>query len=486
MSIEKTPIPITPGTGVMDVLGNAGYTFNFAIADIIDNCISAHAKNIHIFFDFNDKEPFLYILDDGDGMTLDELKASAIIGYKDINSTRRDDDLGRYSTGLKSATKSFCDDVIVCSKTKNTLSNAIEIDYAHIRESKKWEAFLINESLVANKIQENGTIIFCQRLKFSNDISLNKNVFEKIDSLEKSISHIFGKYLLNEKVKIYIQVNGSREVRINGWNPFGLIESKATKVIYDNPKKLKGETVHIKAYILPPFNNLSKKDQEYVEGRGLIEQEGFYVYRNGRLIQEGGWLSLDGMNLDPKCQYARIDVDIPSSLDSEFKINFSKNSLAIPDELLDSFIEVAKKARKESKMNYNYLKHPETKRTTKKEADKIWKSTKSNGSLVLSLNLDHPLIKKLSSKISEKELKKLCNLISKSLPVSMIQGQETTTVSYTENELLDLMNEMYSSLKSEGMDLVDIRKKMSSTEPFKDNKEILIQFFDDMEVKEND
>ncbi len=35
---------------MMDVLGHSGYTFNFAIADLLDNCISAHAKNIKLFF----------------------------------------------------------------------------------------------------------------------------------------------------------------------------------------------------------------------------------------------------------------------------------------------------------------------------------------------------------------------------------------------------------------------------------------------------
>ena len=70
MSKEMIPFSISPGTGMMDVLGHSGYTFNYAMADILDNCISAHAKNIKIYFDLTLKNPYLYILDDGDGMTL--------------------------------------------------------------------------------------------------------------------------------------------------------------------------------------------------------------------------------------------------------------------------------------------------------------------------------------------------------------------------------------------------------------------------------
>ena len=132
---------------MMDVLGHSGYTFNYAMADILDNCISAHAKNIKIYFDLTLKNPYLYILDDGDGMTFDELKNAAVIGYKDIGEKREEDDLGRYSTGLKSATRSFCDDVVISSKPYDNRCNSIEIDYSHITESKKWEAFILRSSL---------------------------------------------------------------------------------------------------------------------------------------------------------------------------------------------------------------------------------------------------------------------------------------------------------------------------------------------------
>ena len=129
---ERIPFSINPGTGVMDVLGHAGYTFNFAIADLVDNCISAKAKNVTIYFDLNENDPFIYIQDDGQGMSLEKLQEAAVIGFKDIDEYREDDDLGRYSTGLKSATKSFCNNIIVSSKKENVTANSIQIDYDYI------------------------------------------------------------------------------------------------------------------------------------------------------------------------------------------------------------------------------------------------------------------------------------------------------------------------------------------------------------------
>ena len=486
MSKEMIPFSISPGTGMMDVLGHSGYTFNYAVADILDNCISAHAKNIRLFFDLTSKEPYLYILDDGDGMTIDELKNAAVIGYKDISEKRENDDLGRYSTGLKSATRSFCDDVIISSKRNGTKCNSIEIDYSHISESKKWEAFILNDFESEKEIGNHGTLVYCRKLHFTDDISSTVQVDSKLDSLEKSISHIFGKFLLSGAIAISIQVKGSLPIEIKGWNPFGLIENKSTKIVYNEGKKYKGHDISFKAYVLPTFNNLSKIDQDYMNGKGLIDQEGFYIYRNNRLIKEGGWLGLDKLGLDDKCKYARIEVNIPSALDKDFKINFSKNSLDIPDELKSVFNDVAKKARKESKTNFNYQKHPEIKRTTRKEEERIWKTSKSDGALVLSINMQHPLIQELSTKLSESELKKLCNVLTKSLPVSMIQEQGTTTVAYTEQELEDLMEEMYQKLISQGFEIKEAKKKMASMEPFKEYLNLLFQFFDDKEDEKND
>lgn len=478
MTKKKALFSISPGTGMIDVLGHSGYTFNFAMADLIDNCISAHAKNIHIYFDLSSNESFLYILDDGEGMSLEELKNAAIIGFKDIDIKRNDDDLGRYSTGLKSATRSFCDDILISSKQDHKNANSIEIDYSYITNSKKWEAFIIENKYMEEKIKQHGTIVVCKKLHFSNDISLNEGVFSKIDSLEKALSHIFGKFLLSGEISIFIQVKGSNIIQVKGWNPFGLIENKSTKVVYNEIIKYKDAEIRFKAYILPTFSNLSKIDQQYMNGNGLIDQEGFYIYRNKRLIKEGGWLELDKIGLDDKSKYARIEVEIPSSLDRDFKINFSKNSIDIPDDLKSIFSEVAKKARKESHNNFNYTKYPEVKRSTRKEEERIWKTTKSNGALVLSINTKHPLIQGLSSKISSNELNVLCNVLSKSLPISMIQGQNTTTISYTENELDFLMDEMYEKLDKEGLENREIKKKMASMEPFKNNINQLIQFFD--------
>lgn len=287
----KKAFQIEPSTNMMDVLGHSGYTFETAIADIIDNSIAAHAKNINIYFNVKCEKPYLYILDDGDGMDFQKLHQCIVPAFKDINDIRNEDDLGRYSLGLKSASKSFCNQLYVCSKEKNKKVNTVELDFSHIKNTKKWEAFEIENFEFGKLIGENGTLVLWDDVTFKSISSRLDDmlIYDMFEKLEVSLAHIFGKYILDKKINIYIQSStSSKKTQIEGWNPFDLLENKSTKTISKKKLTINGKDIIITTYILPTYGNLSEIDKKYMKGRGLIEQEGFYIYRNKRLIQEGG------------------------------------------------------------------------------------------------------------------------------------------------------------------------------------------------------
>src|SRR5690606_13748263 len=122
---------------------------------------------------------------------------------------RASDDLGRYSTGLKSATKSFCDSIYVSSKQKNEIVHTIQIDYEHIIKNNEWGAFIVNDFSLGNELTDSGTIVYCEKLNFIKDTFQYEQIYNRIDELEKSLSHIFGKYILENKIEITIQFKGS-------------------------------------------------------------------------------------------------------------------------------------------------------------------------------------------------------------------------------------------------------------------------------------
>ena len=60
-----------------------------AIADIIDNSISAHSTSIWVDLNWNGADSTITIHDDGFGMSLDELRNAMKPGSKDPNDSAR-------------------------------------------------------------------------------------------------------------------------------------------------------------------------------------------------------------------------------------------------------------------------------------------------------------------------------------------------------------------------------------------------------------
>lgn len=150
---------------LMGSMRSMGYTFESAIADIIDNSISANCQNVHIFFSADPIHCYVSILDDGDGMSKDELLEAMRYGSTSSESVRSENDLGRFGLGLKAASLSQCRKLTVVSKKDNVLS-AYRWDYDFIKENKNWDILELNskeikslptiESLLANA---HGTLV---------------------------------------------------------------------------------------------------------------------------------------------------------------------------------------------------------------------------------------------------------------------------------------------------------------------------------------
>lgn len=119
---------------LMGSMRSMGYTFESAIADIIDNSISANCQNVHIFFPADPIHCYVSILDDGDGMSKDELLEAMRYGSTSSESVRSENDLGRFGLGLKAASLSQCRKLTVVSKKDNVLS-AYRWDYDFIKEN---------------------------------------------------------------------------------------------------------------------------------------------------------------------------------------------------------------------------------------------------------------------------------------------------------------------------------------------------------------
>ena len=110
---ETESVPYAPV--LIESMRSIGYSFKTAIADIVDNSISAGSSSVEIFCDVNEA-PYLVILDNGWGMSNFELEEAMRYGSMNPLELRKQNDLGRFGLGLKSASLSQCSELIVVSK----------------------------------------------------------------------------------------------------------------------------------------------------------------------------------------------------------------------------------------------------------------------------------------------------------------------------------------------------------------------------------
>ena len=110
-------IELAPEPGILvESLRDIGYSFNSALADIIDNSITACASRISVFALPVADSFKVAIIDDGNGLNRSDLLQAMRLGSADPREERAIGDLGRFGLGLKTASFSQCRRLTVVSR----------------------------------------------------------------------------------------------------------------------------------------------------------------------------------------------------------------------------------------------------------------------------------------------------------------------------------------------------------------------------------
>ena len=144
--VDQSPSPKSHIKTLMRI----GYTLNSAVADVIDNSLSAEAQNIVVYAPPGEAEPFISIADDGNGMTADELTENMRIGCKDPDVERQEGDLGRFGSGMKTASFSQARKLTVVTKKTGHALTAASWDIDRVEETNSWCLEVYDENEVLN------------------------------------------------------------------------------------------------------------------------------------------------------------------------------------------------------------------------------------------------------------------------------------------------------------------------------------------------
>lgn len=406
-----------------------GYTTPAAVADLIDNSISANASIISIEF-FSGENRYISILDNGEGMDSDELCLAMKYGSGNIMAERTETDLGRFGLGMKIASLSQCRKLTVISK-KNKKFSAYCWDLDHIIQVSSWDLLKLNADEIYKLPQvdkllqgEQGTIVLWEKLDkmCAGDDDKDQGFLIKIREIEEHLSRTFHRFLQGEPgiKKIAIYSNG---VVIMPNDPFFISKSdmlpqERIPVKYNN---IHGEEtityVTITPYILPFSDSLTQEEIDTLGGKdGLIRNQGFYVYRNKRLIVAADWFRVARKtDLTKLC---RVKVDMPSCLDELWTIDVKK-SMAIPPEIvIKNLRRVVAPIIKAGKRKYRFRAVNETK---KDGGIQLWVPKETRNGIIYCINPEYPILQELMGEIhSRNKMKTFLRLLEQNIPVNAI------------------------------------------------------------------
>ena len=396
---EKIVMPYAPI--LVESTRSIGYSFEAAVADIIDNSISASATEVRICFSSRDPQR-LYIEDNGRGMTPVELENAMRYGSQSSTDVRRKDDLGRFGLGLKMASLSQCRKVTVMTK-KDGVTCAACWDLDYIIQQKNWSLQFYSEEELEDipgylylKLKDSGTAVIWDRFDRLKQgaAQITKAFDEKIELTRKHISLVFHRFLNDENPKSRIMMYFNGEV-VKGIDPF-LTKHPATQPLSEQVLRIASEEIRVKPYVLPYISKMSKQDIAAIGGKEeLRQQQGFYIYRHKRLIIWGTWFRLIKHNELGKL--ARVRVDIPNSLDSIWEIDIKKSRASLPHFIKKNLVDIVENTVSKSERVYKY-------RGRNVQTDNlvhVWNPIDDRGRFQYQINRELPVIKMLEANLTE-------------------------------------------------------------------------------------
>jgi hypothetical protein len=464
-------------------IAEQGYSLESALADLMDNSISANADKIEVLIKM-DQEPFtLFLADNGDGMDEETLKVNMHFPSTSPTNLRNSNDLGRFGLGMKTASFSQTRKFTVISRKKGTTRYSGRTWDIEILKNNKWNLLVNTEEEINNLLNEykkqsqenfnsyehyeaNTIIIWYGLYKYEEYLEeSNRKTALKKEITEVTADHlslVFHRFLDRKKSPLNIRINN---VMLNPFNPFPTNENDLRPIEFKQ-KGFGTDSIKLEGFILPSRcideTKQSNITQWTTKHRSLTDMEGIYIYRADRIILFGGWNGL--IKKAPRLQLARLRVEIGNSVDHLLHLNVAKSQVIIPHDLKDAFEEYINQLKEESIKEF-YNRGTKKIPTKKEKAISLFERNPSNKGMLLEINTNFPVLQSLNSELSVSAQAKLkivlkmintqINTIRQSHEDKVFLGLEQSNDISTK-ELLETIK----SLKENGIDVQIIKTEI--------------------------
>jgi Histidine kinase-, DNA gyrase B-, and HSP90-like ATPase len=428
-------------------LRDIGYSFEVAVADLIDNSIAAKAASINIYT-VTQPVTIFSMLDDGFGMDEHEIVEAMRLSSKSPLELRDKSDLGRFGLGLKTASFSQCRKLTVVSK-KNNITVARQWDLDYISEKNEWLLITPTDVQTLPLYEElssrvSGTLITWELL----DRLDSKAHAYTLDKLRNHLSLVFHRYIegvdRNKGLKIIVNNN-----IVLPFNPFN-VTNNFTQELPLEKVWLHGSLIKIQPYILPHHSKLSQQEYNlYATEEGYIKSQGFYLYRRNRILIYGTWWGLHKA-LDAH-KLVRIKIDIENDIDSLWGIDIKKSIARPCDDIRNDLKRIIALTTQRGSRPFT----GRGKKIEDKSTIQVWNIIPINNQFRFVLNRSHPIFTSLLNHISSEEKTQLdmyLKAVEAYLPLDAIQynlqanpHSLAQNSALSENDIIELADLMKSA-----------------------------------------
>lgn len=457
-----------------------GYSVETAIADLIDNSITANASEIKITYGIDHYSSFVRVEDNGKGMNEKELINAMKVGSFNPLDNRHENDLGRFGLGLKTASFSQCRRLTVKTRNKSGKEFIRCWDLDIVAKEKDW--VLLRNSADKNSEKNlgefskegSGTIILWEkldRLVETGELKSNKEHFyRKFDNVRKHLGITFHRFI--EANEISISVNSEE---VEAFNPFNVSENVPSTELQEEQLSIRNQQIKIQPYVLPHESKLSQDERKQLQIiKGWTEHQGIYLYRNKRLIADGTWLDLNFRKKESQ-RLCRICIDIPNTLDSEWQIDVKKASAKIPDVIRKRIKAICFTSIEKAIKTYTSRGAYIRRKGQKKEIVYLWLAKQKHGVKTYYINEKHPLFELISDYLHDEAevFSDYMKLVAEAIPVNLIVNDfsdpETVIETPLQNKISALEKIFESALSvlvNAGQSETEARKHLNSMEVF--------------------
>lgn len=422
------------------------------------------------------------VRDDGRGMTEDELRTAMRLGSRSPVEERAADDLGRFGLGLKTASFSQCRNLTVASRASGGGLAVRRWDLDLVADRGEWcllkEARNGSQQLLDLSGPASGTVVLWQdldRLVGAADVAddaARERFQQTARRIETHLAMVFHR-LVGGRTGTQLLINGNPIVP---WDPF-MADHPATQQLPTESLHLHGRRVEVTPYVLPHHSKLSESEIAAGHGPdGWNAHQGYYVYRERRLLVAGDWLRL-GAQKESHTRLARIRIDLPNDLDAEWQIDVRKATARPPGPLRDRLRTIGDIARKRATEVYSH-RGQEIARRHGGERAFVWRQLARRGKVIYAVNREHPVI--ASALETNPELEDLLRLTEETVPVPLIAlkaaqraEDQGTPFEGADRDLHRLARTAHEALVARGHDARAATAALLVVEPFASNPEVL-------------